>query len=383
MRIGDRTSGTPAGRRFYDRPFGEHGIELSLGHGRAQHQKMTIGGTRDGRVLAYRLEILQNSGAYPSLGAFLPMFTRMMLTGTYDIEKAECDITSVVTNTTPTVFYRGAGRPEAAAAIERAMDMFAAEIGMDPAEVRRRNLVTGTEPFLFTTPTGTEYDIGNYDEALSRVLEASGYEELRAEQRVRRESNDPVQLGIGLSVYVEITNGLPGSEFSSVEIRSDGKVVVKTGTSPHGQGHDTSWSMLVAEELRIGLDDIVFIHSDTNLVARGVGTFGSCSLQMGGVVARQAAVQIVAAAKEVASELFEASLEDIVLAGGVGGLHVAGLPSARRSWGKLASVAIEKGQPLLVDRAASSPGAARGVPLRRDGQPAHLESDGLPFHQRH
>ncbi len=329
---------------------------LSLGHGRAQQQKMTIGGTRDGSVLAYRLEILQNSGAYPSLGAFLPMFTRMMLTGTYDIEKAECDITSVVTNTTPTVPYRGAGRPEAAAAIERAMDMFAAEIGMDPAEVRRRNLVTGTEPFPFTTPTGTEYDIGNYDEALSRVLEASGYEELRAEQRVRRESNDPVQLGIGLSVYVEITNGLPGSEFSSVEIHSDGKVVVKTGTSPHGQGHDTSWSMLVAEELGIGLDDIVFIHSDTDLVARGVGTFGSRSLQMGGVAARQAAVQVVAAAKEVASELFEASPDDIVLAGGVGGLHVAGSPSARRSWGELASAAIEKGQPLLVEVDFTSPG---------------------------
>ncbi|MGH9100694.1 MAG: xanthine dehydrogenase family protein molybdopterin-binding subunit, partial [Acidimicrobiales bacterium] len=131
---------------------------VSLGQGRAQVQHMTIGGTRDGRVQAYRLEILQDSGAYPSLGAFLPMFTRMMLTGTYDIAKVECNLTSVVTNTTQLVPYRGAGRPEATAAIERAMDLFAAEIGADPAEVRRRNLVKGTDPFPFTTPTGTEYD---------------------------------------------------------------------------------------------------------------------------------------------------------------------------------------------------------------------------------
>lgn len=329
---------------------------MTLGHGRAQHQKVTIGGTRDGRVLAYRLEILQNSGAYPSLGAFLPMFTRMMLTGTYDIGKAECDFTSVVTNTTPLVPYRGAGRPEATAAIERAMDIFAAEIGMDPAEVRRRNLIAGTDPFPFTSPTGTEYDIGNYDAALARLLEAADYDKLRAEQQARRESNDPVQLGLGLSVYVEITNGLPGSEFSSVEIRPDGKAVVKTGTSPHGQGHDTSWSMLVAEELGLALEDIEFIHSDTDLVASGVGTFGSRSLQMGGVAAKQAAVQVLEAAKQVAAELFEAAPEDIVLAGGVGGLQVAGSPTSRRTWGELADAAIEKGQPLLAEVNYTSPG---------------------------
>ncbi len=329
---------------------------LTLGHGRGQRQKVTIGGTRDGRVLAYRLEILQDAGAYPSLGAFLPMFTRMMLTGTYDIAKAECDFTSVVTNTTQLVPYRGAGRPEATAAIERAMDLFATEIGMDPAEVRRRNVVAGTDRFPFTSPTGTEYDIGNYDTALAKLLETTDYDKLRAEQRARRESGDPVQLGLGLSVYVEITNGLPGSEFSSVEIRPDGKAVVKTGTSPHGQGHDTSWSMLVAEELGIPLEDIEFVHSDTDLVARGVGTFGSRSLQMGGVAAKRAAVQVVEAAKEIAAELLEAAPEDIVLAGGVGGLQVAGTPTSRRTWSELATAAIEKGQPLLAEVDFTSPG---------------------------
>ncbi|MGH8981059.1 MAG: xanthine dehydrogenase family protein molybdopterin-binding subunit [Acidimicrobiales bacterium] len=329
---------------------------LTLGHGRAQCQKVTIGGTRDGRVLAYRLEVLQDAGAYPSLGAFLPMFTRMMLTGTYDIAKAECDFTSVVTNTAPLVPYRGAGRPEATAAIERAVDLFATEIGMDPAEVRRRNVVKGTEPFPFTSATGTEYDIGNYDAALERLLEAAGYEELRAAQRARREANDTVQLGLGLSVYVEITNGLPGSEFSSVEVRPDGKAVVKTGTSPHGQGHDTAWSMLVAEEMGLAIDDVELIHSDTDLVASGVGTFGSRSLQMGGVATKRAAVQVVAAAKEIAAELLEASPEDIVLAGGVGGLQVAGTPTSRRSWSEIAHAAIEKGQPLLAEVNYTSPG---------------------------
>ncbi len=329
---------------------------VSLGHGRAQVQQVTIGGSRDGRVQAYRLEIVQDAGAYPAIGAFLPMFTRMMLTGTYDIAKVECNFTSAVTNTTQLVPYRGAGRPEATAAVERAMDLFAAEIGVDPAEVRRRNVVAGTDRFPYTTPTGTEYDIGSYDTALARLLETSGYAELRAEQRARRESGDPVQLGLGLSVYVEITNGLPGSEFSSVEIRPDGKAVVKTGTSPHGQGHDTAWSMLVADELGIPLEDVEFIHSDTDRVARGVGTFGSRSLQTGGVAAKQAAVQVVAAAKELAAELLEASPDDVVVAEGGGGMHVAGSPAAGRSWAELAAAAMEKGGPLLAEVDFSAPG---------------------------
>ncbi len=151
---------------------------LGLGHGRGQVQYVTIGGSRDGRVMAYHLEVVQDSGAYPQVGALLPDLTKKMLTGTYDIPKAGFFSRSVVTNTTPLTAYRGAGRPEATAAIERSMDLFAAEIGMDPADVRRANLVSA-DRFPFTTATGTVYDIGDYHRALDLLLEASGYSELR------------------------------------------------------------------------------------------------------------------------------------------------------------------------------------------------------------
>ncbi len=330
---------------------------LNLGHGRAQVQDITIGGSRDGTVSAYRLDIVQDVGAYPLLGAFLPMLTRMMLTGTYAIEKAECSSRSVVTNTTPVVAYRGAGRPEAAAAIERAMDLFATEVGIDPVEVRRRNLVTGTAPFPYTTPTGTVYDIGDYGSALDKVVEAAGYDRLRDEQASRRLSGNPIQLGLGLSVYVEITNGVPGSEFSSVAIRPDGTAAVRTGTSPHGQGHATAWSMLVAEVLGISPEEVEFAHSDTDLVARGMGTFASRSLQTGGVAANQAATEVLRMARDLASELMEADPADVVLCDTGGGLQVAGSPSSFLSWKELAQAAAAKGSSLYaeVDFTAPSP----------------------------
>ena len=178
---------------------------VALGHGRGQIQDVTIGGTSEGKVLAYRLEVIQDAGAYPSIGAFLPAFTRMMASGTYDIAKVEFSSSSVVTSTTPTVAYRGAGRPEATTAIERAMDVFAAELGMDPAEVRRRNLVAN-DRFPYVNATGTVYDIGDYGGALELALDAVGYRELRAEQARRRAGTGPL-MGIGVSSYVEITNG--------------------------------------------------------------------------------------------------------------------------------------------------------------------------------
>ncbi len=201
---------------------------VGLGHGRAQIQQVTLGGSRDGKVSAYRLEVLQDAGAYPNLGALLPPVTGAMMTGTYDIPRVGFFSRTVVTNTTPVVAYRGAGRPEATAAIERAMDLFAAEIGIGPVEVRRANLIA-REQFPFTTPTGMVYDIGDYERALDLLLEASGYEQLRKEQAERRAGGDTVQLGLGLSVYVEITNGEEGNEFSSVEIRPDGTRRYKDG----------------------------------------------------------------------------------------------------------------------------------------------------------
>ena len=278
--------------------------------GRAQRQTVTIGGTREGRVTHYRLDVVQDLGAYPRLGAFLPVFTRMMAPGTYDIENVDSRARPFVTNTTSVAAYRGAGRPEATAAIERAMDLFAAEIGMDAAEVRKRNVVDPTK-FPFTTKGGAEYDSGEYARAIDRALDESGYAKLRAEQEARRERGDALQLGIGVSSFVEITGGGAYVEHASVEVHPDGTVTVLTGTSPHGQGHATAWAMLASEHLGIGLDKITVKHGDTDLVPKGDGTMGSRSLQTGGIAVHQAAGELVEVAKQRAADLLEASVDDL------------------------------------------------------------------------
>jgi carbon-monoxide dehydrogenase large subunit len=313
---------------------------INLGHGRGQVQYAEMGGTRDGRITAYRLTVLQDAGAYPTQGAVLPFMTRTMLTGVYDIERAEFNSKSVVTNTTPTVAYRGAGRPEATAAIERMVDLFAAELGKDPADVRRLNLVP-KDRFPFTTPVGTVYDIGDYERALALALDAAGYDELRVEQRRRRDTGERWQLGIGMSVYVEITAG-PGapSEFGSVAVSADGKVVVLTGISPHGQGHHTSLAMIVADKLGVGLDDVTVIHGDTDAVPRGMGTMGSRSLQAGGVAVSRAADEVVQKAKQVAAELLEAAVADVEFDAASQSFNVSGTPAVTRSWSEVASAGL-------------------------------------------
>ncbi len=294
-------------------------------HGRAQRQTITIGGTRAGDVLAYRLDVLADAGAYPRLGVVLPMFTRLMAPGVYDIPKVESRARVVATTTTSTGAYRGAGRPEATAAIERAMDLFAAETGQDPAAVRRRNLVTA-DRFPFTTRGGAVYDSGDYVRALDQVLEAAGYQELRAEQAARRERGDTVQLGIGVSVFVEITGGDAFAEDASVEVHPDGTVTVLTGTSPHGQGHATAWAMLANEHLGIPIDKITVRHGDTDLIPRGAGTMGSRSLQTGGVAVYQAAGELVELARHRAADLLEAAVDDLEVA--AGSVRVRGTDSA-------------------------------------------------------
>jgi carbon-monoxide dehydrogenase large subunit len=317
---------------------------VGLGHGRGQRQEIEIGGTRDGRVRAYRLTVTQDAGAYPRMGAVLPFMTRMMLTGTYDIPAASFSSRSVVTNTVPTVAYRGAGRPEAAAAIERAMDLYAAEIGMDPAELRRRNVV-GPDRFPFTTPTGTRYDSGRYAHGLDLVLAAAGYPELRAEQERRRAAGERLLLGIGLSVYVEITALSGGGEYGRVEVRPDGWVRVVTGTTPYGQGHHTTWAMLVADRLGVPLDAIEVVHGDTDLVPAGSITGGSRSVQLGGTNVWRAATHVVEQGREIAARLLEADPADVVLE--EGRFHVAGTPALSRGWAEIATVAAdERGEPL-------------------------------------
>ncbi|HLI42881.1 MAG TPA: xanthine dehydrogenase family protein molybdopterin-binding subunit [Acidimicrobiales bacterium] len=335
---------------------------LGLGHGRAQVQEVTIGGSRDGTISAYRLRILQESGAYAGEGAVLPFLTRQMASGVYAIAKVECSSRSVVTNTLPTVAYRGAGRPEATAAIERAVDLFAGEIGMDPAEVRRRNYIRADQ-FPFTTAVGTEYDSGDYERALDLALDAASYAELRAEQARRRatpgdDGRPARQLGIGISSYVEITAPLAGGEFGSVEVRPDGTVRVRTGTSPHGQGHVTAWSMIVAEQLGVPLEAIEVVHGDTDLVPRGGGTGGSRSLQLGGSAVNEAAIAVVERARSLAADLLEAAPEDVVLDRAEGRFHVAGTPAIGTSWGELAAACLEReGSPLEATSDFEFPGS--------------------------
>jgi len=317
---------------------------VGLGHGRAQVQHITLGGTRDGQVLAYRLRVFQDCGAVVEIGTVLAAFmTRPMSSGVYAIPKIECHTSSVVTNTTPIVAYRGAGRPEAAAAIERAMDLFAAEIGMDPVDVRRQNLIPKFEE-PHTTTIGQTYDVGDYETALDNALAAAGYADLRAEQATRRASSDPKQLGIGVSVYVEITGGAPQlHEDARIELREDGGAVVYTGTSPHGQGHVTAWSMIASSDTGIPMDQIDVIWGDTDLVSAGGGTMGSRSLQQGGSAVHVTAEALVEAARQIAAGLLEADAADVVLDTERGAFHVAGTPAVAQTWADVAAAAAAEG----------------------------------------
>ena len=326
---------------------------LALGHGRAQLQYITIGGTRAGKVLAYRLEAIQDCGAFLEVGGVLaPACTRPMSSGVYAIEKIECRTKSVITNTTPIVAYRGAGRPEATAAIERAMDMFAAEIGRDAAEVRRMNLIPKfMQPH--TTAIGQEYDVGDYERALDTVLATAKYTDLRREQAARRQSGDRRQLGIGLSVYVEITSGGTSFEDARIEVLPDGRAIVYTGTSPHGQGHVTAWSMIASEHTGIPMNNIDVVWGDTDIIPDGLGTYGSRSLQLGGAAVHETAIKLVEQAKTFAAAKLEASESDIVLDKERGVFHVAGTPAVSTSWGELAATKANDGGLAIAHRFTS------------------------------
>jgi aerobic carbon-monoxide dehydrogenase large subunit len=329
---------------------------VAMTHGRAQLQTVTIGGRRDGTVLAYRLEVIQDSGAQVRIGAMLPFLTILMTPGPYAIPRAESVAKSVVTTTTPIGAYRGAGRPEASAAIERAMDLFAAEIGADPADVRRRNLLPKfTEPHR--TKFGALYDTGDYAAALDKALAAAGYDELRREQAERRARGDTVALGIGLASYVEITGmgdgeEAPPQENATVEVHPDGTATILTGTSPHGQGHATAWAMLASDELGIPVDKITLKWGDTDLIPEGGGTGGSRSLQHGGSAVRQAAQELIEVARERAASELEASPADLRFDVERSAFEVAGDPDASVP---LAHLAEE--ERLVVRTVFTAPGA--------------------------
>ena len=328
---------------------------IAMTHGRAQVQYVELGLKRDGTITGMRCRVIGDAGAYGGFGGTLPMgSTRSMAQAVYHIPKIAFDVVVALTNTTPTGAYRGAGRPEAASLVERIIDMAADELGMDPVELRRKNLIQPDE-FPYTTVTGVTYDSGDYDAPLSEALRLADYDGLLAEQAARRERGDVKQLGVGISLYVEVTGGA-GGEFSEVEIHDDGSATVKAGTSAHGQGHATAYSAIVSDQLGIPLEQITFIQSDTALVARGGGTGGSRSLQLGGSSVLETAQLVAERAKELAGELLEASPDDIVI-GVDGKVGVTGVPAKALTWGELAVAAKDKGEPLMVQHDFSSSGS--------------------------
>ncbi|CAL9345829.1 xanthine dehydrogenase family protein molybdopterin-binding subunit [Streptomyces sp. enrichment culture] len=314
---------------------------LATHHGRGMIQDVEIAADRDGRLRGLKVDLLADMGAYlmlvtpgvPILGAF-------MYPAIYKMDSYEFRCTGVFTTRTPTDAYRGAGRPEATYAIERIMDELAAELGMDPVELRRRNWIRHEE-FPYDSIAGLTYDSGNYEAATDKALALFGYDELREEQRKRNERGDTVRLGIGVSTYTEMCGLAPsrvlrdlryaagGWEAASIRMLPTGKIEVVTGTSPHGQGHVTSWSQIAADVLGVPFEDVEVVHGDTRAAPQGMDTYGSRSLVVGGAAVHHAARKVVDKARKVAAHLLEASERDLEFTGGV--FSVKGSPEARKT----------------------------------------------------
>src|SRR5579883_130912 len=329
---------------------------VAMPHGRAQVQFVELGLRRDGTIVGMRCRMIGDAGAYGGFGgALVAGPTRSMAQGVYRIPKISYQAAVVLTNTTPVGAFRGAGRPEAAAFLERIMDMAADELEIDPVELRRRNLIPA-DAFPYTTVMGTTYDSGDYRLALDEAVRLAGYDGLRAEQAARRARGDSKLLGIGVAAYVEITAGGGGGEWGEVEVHADGGATIKVGTSAHGQGHATSFGMVVSDLLGIPLDKIRFVQSDTAQVPRGGGTGGSRSLQLGGSAALGAAQSVLERARQLAADRLEASPDDIVVTAD-GRLGVAGSEESAVAWSELAQAAAEVGEPLRASSVFKAAGS--------------------------
>lgn len=317
-------------------------------HGRDQVQHLELAADSEGRILGYRVKLLANMGAYLQLVApGVPLLGAFLYCGSYGGEAYDFECTGVFTNTTPTDAYRGAGRPEATYAIELAMDALAREVGVDPAEIRRRNFLPKGE--MVASPGGLQFDTTDYGPNLERALDNLGYDEVRAEQAARRERGDSKLLGIGFSTYVEMCGlapsqvlgslnyGAGGWEAATVRMLPTGKVEVVTGTSPHGQGHETSWSQIVADRLGVDFDDVTVLHGDTAVAPHGMNTYGSRSLSVGGVAVHEACGRVVDKARRVAAHLLEVSPDDLEFEGGKFG--VKGVPDRSKAIQEIAFAA--------------------------------------------
>ncbi len=301
---------------------------MSAHHGRDQWQKLTLSAEKDGTVTGLKVELLADLGAYVAIvGGGVPVLGAFMFNAIYKFPAYHFACQTVLTNKAWTDAYRGAGRPEATYAIERLMSELAAELGVDPLEVREKNWIKHEE-FPFTTVAGLEYDSGNYEAATAKAKEMFGYDELRAEQKQRRDAGDTVQLGIGISTFTEMCGlapsrvlgqldyGAGGWEHASVRMLATGKVEVVTGASAHGQGHETAFSQIVADRLGVAFEDVEVLHGDTQVSHKGLDTYGSRSLVVGGEALVKAADKVVEKAKPIAAHLLEASVDDIEFSGG-------------------------------------------------------------------
>jgi carbon-monoxide dehydrogenase large subunit len=296
-------------------------------HGRDQVQYVEVAAMRDGTITGLRVKSIANMGAY--LSTFAPgiptILFGLMLAGNYRIPNIACEVIGVHTNTTLVDAYRGAGRPEATYLVERAVDLTARELGMDPAEIRRRNFVAASA-FPHTTATGVTYDSGNYQPTLDKALDIAGYQQLRREQAQLRQQGK--YLGIGVTTYVEICGMAPsqvlgavgagagGWESATVRVHPTGKVTVYSGASSHGQGHETAFAQIVGDGLGVPFADVEVVHGDTAQVQFGIGTFGSRSAAVGGMAAVMSVKKIEEKAKKIAAFLLEAAEADLVFEGG-------------------------------------------------------------------
>jgi len=294
---------------------------LSTIHGRDQIQEIELAATSEGRITAVRAKLTVGFGAYLQLVTTgIPLLGAWLYAGSYDVEGYSFECTGVFTNTVPTDAYRGAGRPEATYAIERAVDALARKVGKDPVEVRRLNFI---REFPAEITSGLTIDSGDYDACLDLALEKSGYEAVREEQKARRAAGDSKRLGIGLSTYVEmcglapsailgaIRYGAGGWEAATIRCLPAGTVQVLTGSTPHGQGHETTWSQIVADRLGYDVDEVEVLHGDTAVVPLGMDTYGSRSLAVGGVALYHAADRIIEKAKRIAAHLMELNVEQV------------------------------------------------------------------------
>ncbi len=314
--------------------------QITTNHSRGAVCEGQLGVDGEGRITALRARVTAPLGtALLNAAAGPPWNHARLLPGCYVVPACDISVTGALTTTTPVAAYRGAGRPEASFFIERLVDTAARALDLDPAEIRRRNFIS-PGAFPFRTVTGQVYDSGNYRLALDRALEAAGYARLRREQEDRRKRGEIV--GIGLATYVEPC--ALGWESGSLKVERSGRVTAITGSSAHGQGHETTFAQIVADHLGVTPEDVVVIHGDTRSGPEGFGTFGSRSVALGGSALARVAVDVREKARRLAARLLEAAPADVVAA--PGGFQVAGVPQRRVTWREVAVAAYGGGRAL-------------------------------------